>query len=220
MPPPPTGVRPPQQQRSRESLERVLRAGEKLLADRGYEGFTMAEVARTARLSVGSVYGRFENKDALVYAIHRRMLERLGAVSAGPGVEAEAGLAEAVAHAVRRLADRMHVERRLLRVFMLRGAVDANIAQAGSRSSQAAAGAFTDAVLDRPAEIGHADPQLAADIAFRMVYDVLARQIMYGPTFESPRPVAWDTLVAELSGACVAYLRRGANGGVIGRGSS
>src|SRR5436305_2025149 len=74
---PHTGVRAPQQQRSRESLERVLRAAEKLLAKRGYEGFTIAEVSRDADLSVGSVYGRFESKDALIYAIHARMLSRM-----------------------------------------------------------------------------------------------------------------------------------------------
>jgi hypothetical protein len=134
------------------------------------------------------------------------MLERLAAASPGPDLSAEADLAEAVTHAVHGLADRMRRERRLLRAFMLRGAVDANIAGPGSRSSQAVAAAFSETVLARRAEIGHTDPELAADIAFRMVYDVLARQVMYGPTFESPRPVAWDRLVDELIRACVAYL--------------
>ena len=59
-----TGLRPPQQRRSRESLERILRAGADVLADRGYDGFTIGEVSRKAKVSVGSVYGRFESKDA------------------------------------------------------------------------------------------------------------------------------------------------------------
>src|SRR3954447_4925785 len=71
------GVRPPQQRRSRESLERVLTAGERVLADNGYEGFTIGEVSRRAKVSVGSVYGRFDNKEALIHAIHARMMERL-----------------------------------------------------------------------------------------------------------------------------------------------
>jgi len=41
MPPTESGIRPPQQRRSRESLERVLKAGERVLTDKGYEGFTL-----------------------------------------------------------------------------------------------------------------------------------------------------------------------------------
>jgi len=47
---------------------------------------------------------------------------------------------------------------------------------------------------------------LAVDVAFRMAWGTLARQIMYGPTFESHRVIAWDTLVAELGRACASYL--------------
>jgi len=46
------GIRPPQQRRSRESLERVLKAGELVLEQKGYEGFTIAEVSRRAKVSV------------------------------------------------------------------------------------------------------------------------------------------------------------------------
>jgi AcrR family transcriptional regulator len=212
MPPTESGIRPPQQRRSRESLERVLKAGERVLADKGYEGFTISEVSRRAKVSVGSVYGRFDNKDALIRAIHLRMMERL----TGPEEEFAAGVADAaldlatvVARGVHALADNMERERRLLRVFMVRGAVDPSIAAPGSESSRAAGRAFKAAVLARGAEIGHADPELAADIAFRMVYDVLARQVMHGPTFESDRMVEWGQLVDELIAAVLAYLRHG-----------
>src|SRR3954447_17173767 len=139
------GVRPPQQRRSRESLERVLTAGERVLADNGYEGFTIGEVSRRAKVSVGSVYGRFDNKDALIRAIHVRMMERL----TGPEEELAAAVADAgldlatvVVRGVHALADSMERERTLLRVFMIRGAVDPSIARPGSDYSQATARAF------------------------------------------------------------------------------
>jgi AcrR family transcriptional regulator len=212
MPPTQSGIRPPQQRRSRESLERVLKAGERVLADKGYEGFTVGEVSRRAKVSVGSVYGRFDNKDALIRAIHLRMMERL----TGPEEELAATAGEAaddletvVSRGVHALADSMHRERKLLRVFMVRGAVDPVISGPGSEASRATARAFKTAVLARRDEIGHRDPELAADIAFRMAYDVLARQVMHGPTFESDRMVAWDDLVDELIDAALAYLRHG-----------
>jgi AcrR family transcriptional regulator len=212
MPPTESGIRPPQQRRSRESLERVLKAAERVLAEKGYEGFTIGEVSKRAKVSVGSVYGRFENKEALIRAIHVRMMERLTGpeeeLAAAPA-DAGADLAAVVARGVHTLADSMDRERTLLRVFMVRGAVDPSIARPGSESSQATARAFKTAVLARRSEIGHDDPELAADIAFRMVYDVLARQVMHGPTFESDRMVAWDALVDELVAAVLAYLRHG-----------
>ena len=212
MPPSEPGVRPPQQRRSRESLERVLRAGERALAERGYEGFTIADVSRRAKVSVGSVYGRFESKEALVRAIQGRMMERL----TGPEEQlAEAvddaapDLESVVARGVHALADTMDRERELLRVFMVRGAVDPAIAGPGAEASRATGRAFRRAVLARREEIGHPDPELAADIAFRIVYDVLARQVMHGPTFESERMVEWPALVDELIAALLAYLRHG-----------
>jgi AcrR family transcriptional regulator len=206
-----TGVRPPQQRRSRESLERVLQAGEELLAERGYEGFTIAEVSRKAKVSVGSVYGRFENKDALVYAIHRRLIVRLNEPSGDEAQpiadDPDLDLRGAVDKVTRLLADRMDRDRALLRAFMLRAAVDPNIARPGSEGSQAFGRAFKAALLARRREIGHPDPELAADIAYRMAYDVLTRHVMYGPTFESDTEHTWDELVDELILASVAYLR-------------
>ena len=109
--------------------------------------------------------------------------------------------------AVRRLADSTDGERELLRAFMLRGPVDERIAAQGSEASQAVGRAFRATVLAHRGEIGHADPELAADISYRMVYDVLSRHVMYGPTFESDTERTWDELVAELVQAVVAYLR-------------
>src|SRR3954462_13048013 len=206
------GVRPPQQRRSRESLERVLTAGERVLADNGYEGFTIGEVSRRAKVSVGSVYGRFDNKEALIHAIHARMMARLtppGEAGAGGTDDPGEDLGAAVARGVRALAGRMGRERKLLRAFMVRGAVDPTIAAPGSESSRATARAFKTAVLAHEGEIGHDDPELAADIAFRMVYDVLARQVMHGPTFESECMIAWGDLFDELIAALLAYLRHG-----------
>jgi AcrR family transcriptional regulator len=212
MPPTESGIRPPQQRRSRESLERVLKAGERVLTEKGYDGFTIGEVSRRAKVSVGSVYGRFDNKDALIRAIHERMMERL----TGPEEELAAAVADAgldletvVSRGVHALADSMDRERKLLRVFMVRGAVDPVISGPGSEASRATGRAFKTAVLARRSEIGHRDPELAADIAFRMVYDVLARQVMHGPTFESDRMVEWGALVDELVAALLAYLRQG-----------
>src|SRR5215471_6700400 len=78
----PETLRPPLQIRSRESLERVLDAGEKLLIEKGWDGFTVQEVSRRAGVSIGSIYARAPNKEALIFAVYDRTIARVGAENA------------------------------------------------------------------------------------------------------------------------------------------
>jgi AcrR family transcriptional regulator len=71
------GFRPPQQARSRESLQKVLAAAEQVLAAQGHEEFTLAAVAERAGMSVGTIYRRFSGKDQLLYAVKDQLLARL-----------------------------------------------------------------------------------------------------------------------------------------------
>lgn len=56
----------PQQSRSRESLEKLVRAAKEVLQEKGLEGATIPRIAARAGLSPGSVYRRFPDKDALL----------------------------------------------------------------------------------------------------------------------------------------------------------
>jgi len=59
--------------RDREARrEAILAAAEPMLLERGYQGLVMDEVATGARMSKGTVYLYFENKDALCAAISAR----------------------------------------------------------------------------------------------------------------------------------------------------
>ncbi|WP_410630187.1 TetR/AcrR family transcriptional regulator [Amycolatopsis sp. cmx-4-83] len=71
------GFHPPQQARSRASLEKVLAAAEHVLAHQGHEEFTIGGVAERAGLSVGAIYRRFDGKDQLLYAVKDQLLTRL-----------------------------------------------------------------------------------------------------------------------------------------------
>lgn len=58
----------PQQGRSRASYERMLAAAEKLMVKRGNDDFTLTEVAKAGKVSIGSIYLRFDSKDDLIRA--------------------------------------------------------------------------------------------------------------------------------------------------------
>ena len=201
-------VQPPQQERSRASFERVIAAATALLEEEGYDGFTLAEVSKRANVSIGSIYARVKSKDDLFYVIQDRYMSVTENRPRLQDPDAWGGLTphDLVVEVVHEIGDLFQVNQRLLRVFMHRGIVDPLVA---ARSS-ASVSRFHDEVevimLTQREAIAHADPALAIDVAFRMAWGTLARQIMYGPTFESRRVVAWETLVAELGSACAAYL--------------
>lgn len=203
-------VRTPKQQRSRDSMERVLDAGAELFEEQGFELLTIQQVSQRAGVSVGAIYARFGNKENLVREIHRHAMASIGAMNAvlEPGEWMDGLSPDAfVREAVRRESEVFRVYRRLLRASMHLGASDEVVSGRGSDGSRIAARAFKSLLLGRlDGEIAHADPDLAADVCFRMVYSALARQVMYGPTFESERLIEWDELVAELGAACAAYL--------------
>lgn len=202
-------VRPPQQRRSRESYERVLDAAYRLLEENGFEGVTVQEVATRSGVSIGAIYERFGNKETLLRSVHARLMEEMTPSPDG-GEEGEfADAAEAIAAAVAAVARSMTGHQKALRAFMHLGAVDEVISARGSEASIALSKAFKLVLRPYVDAMPHPQPEVALDVAFRMTYSTLARQVMYGPVFESDRRLGWQRLTDELTGACTAYLLRG-----------
>jgi AcrR family transcriptional regulator len=73
--------KPAHQSRSARTLERILEACDRLLADRDLDALTMKDIAEEAGVSVGNLYNRFADRDALLaHLVERRqssLLERL-----------------------------------------------------------------------------------------------------------------------------------------------
>ena len=77
-------VRPTCQERSQQTLERILDAAEELAIEKGFERATVAEIVRRAGSSVGAFYTRFADKDALLNYLLERFVEQAEAtVAAG-----------------------------------------------------------------------------------------------------------------------------------------
>src|SRR3954467_5646874 len=138
----PEALRPPLQSRSPASPGRRLEAGQKLLEEEGWEGFTVQEVSRRAKVSVGSIYARAPNKDALILAVYDYAVAELREERAAfEETERWEGLdlAEVVLEATREMAATMLRHERILRVIMTRAAVDPVIRERGSGQIHAVA---------------------------------------------------------------------------------
>jgi AcrR family transcriptional regulator len=66
---------PATQERSRATREKLLDAAEAVFAAKGYTGAKISDIAEEAGCSVGAVYFRFKDKDALFFAIAEEFIE-------------------------------------------------------------------------------------------------------------------------------------------------
>ncbi|HEX6461285.1 MAG TPA: TetR/AcrR family transcriptional regulator [Thermoleophilaceae bacterium] len=202
-------IRPPLQRRSQESLERVLQAGAELLLEVGYEGFTLQEVSKRSGVSIGSIYARAPSKEALVLAIYDREMAKVSAANERLRETAQLeGLKgrELIIALVDLMARSTLEHAGILRVFMYRALIDPEIWQRGSDRSTELSRAFEEALLEHRDELNHPDPELAIDVAFRMVYCTLVRRVSHGDNFESQRPLSDEDLIRELGEAAADYL--------------
>ena len=93
--PPTSGSRPVRRAMSDEDKEErraeILAAAKKVFARKGYHGTTIAEIAKAARLSYGSIYWYFDSKDSLFHelmeseggALRRHVTEALATPARG-----------------------------------------------------------------------------------------------------------------------------------------
>src|SRR5438045_1603260 len=66
----------PQQERSRESLRKLMKAAAEVLGQHGVEGATIPRIAHHAGLTPGAVYRRFRDKDALLETVILGIMQR------------------------------------------------------------------------------------------------------------------------------------------------
>jgi AcrR family transcriptional regulator len=67
----------PQQRRSWRTRDRILDAAARVFAEYGYASGTTDRIAEEARLSIGSLYQYFPNKDAILIALAQAHLEEM-----------------------------------------------------------------------------------------------------------------------------------------------
>jgi AcrR family transcriptional regulator len=205
-------ARTPERAPGRAARERLLQAGEDLLAERGYEGFTITELARRSGLSNGSIYWLMPSKEILLDAVNLYVIERLEAEAQArsvpelwDGLDLHATLQKCV-------ADLMGVfarNGRILRAFISRAQVDAAVNHRGREQTQRARARFTDAVSRVSGEITHPDPAAAIDLCFRMTASAALQQAILPPSGAADIHALTPQRAAEMAGMFAAYLAPG-----------
>lgn len=190
---------PASQTRSRATRERLLDAAETVFAAKGYDGAKISDIAEEADVSVGAVYFRFKDKDALFFAIAESFIEDARGNLSKLFSRAEAMDAEAIIRVfVTATAENFRRHKGLFRAIVERGLEHPLAMKTIFTFREELADAFERA-LGRPG--------LPVRVMTQMVYGFLLAGVLND---KAPTKITDADAIAGLANACVAYLRESA----------
>lgn len=200
--------RTPLQGRSKASLERMLRAARDLILERGNEDFTLQDVGRRGKVSIGSIYLRFASKDQLVNAVLTEAMQEL--VSSEEAMIANlsrgcTGLDDFVPRYVEAYADVLRTHAPLLRLTMRRAEHDPVIAANGKRAALKSEHDMIETICRFAGNTP--DMITRARAAYYVVFATLARELSLGSSGEAVTNYEWPVMMRELGRMCLAYLK-------------
>jgi AcrR family transcriptional regulator len=201
--------RPPQQNRSERTQERLLRAAEKLILEKGLGDASVPEIARRAGSSVGGFYARFPDKDALLRALEERFFaEMLGRVAklADAGRWGAAPIATIVRACADELVSVFRERRNLIAAFLHRATRDPQMLADALRFRAQTAERIAALLLPRRHELGHPDPRLAIDLGVQFAFALMLQLAAVGELRAAGRVLSDRELQAEIERNFLAYL--------------
>lgn len=198
------------QKRTRDSLERLMAAGMEVLAEDGWDAFTIAAVAKKADVGTASIYRRFEDKDTFKLALHRTFSDQLSESwlpTFRQLARTDLDLETLVRSLIDALGNSFRDNERLMRAIVLGAITDPRLTVVGEREIRAVAIEFEDALLAHKDQFGDVDARRAVALSFQVSFDTFNRLLLYGG--QAHPELGWDDLIDELSRMTLAYLRAG-----------
>jgi AcrR family transcriptional regulator len=190
---------PAQQSRSRATRERLLEAAEIVFAEKGYDGARLADIAEEAGCSVGAVYFRFKDKNALFSAIAESFIEdaRAGLTVLMDNAPADSEML--LRNFVTATAANFRRHRGLFRAIVERGIDQPEAMQTIFRFRDELASALENALHSTR----NKPPGIAVRVMTQMVYGFLLAGAL---NKHAPTQIDDARAIAGLADACVAYL--------------
>lgn len=196
----------PTQARSKKALERFLNAAAELLADNRFEDTGISQIAQLAESSVGTFYRLLGDKDILLYAVHQRFVEQ-GRSAIDTLVadlsQRDLSLAAQIEAFIQGMIDLFAGHEGLLRALVRRSSIDLQFRQRFHQLNAYIGQTFCRIVLAKQSELGHPQPQQAADLSAHLLLASMNYFTMVGTLGETPHEV----IPGELSTLICNYLQ-------------
>jgi AcrR family transcriptional regulator len=201
-------VKPPQQSRSQETLDRILDAAEHVLEEKAFGEATLAEIMERAGVTVGAFYRRYPDKGALLRHLDERFFGEMMAradVTLSPDRWPGAGAREIIDHFSVEAVEVYSSRRGLLRSVFLRARTDAVLQQSAYQVNSHFIGRLRALLLPLKDQMTHPDPERAIELGFMMTIGALRELVVFGEVWPSP-PAATAALAAEIGRMYSGYL--------------
>ncbi|HWS31353.1 MAG TPA: TetR/AcrR family transcriptional regulator [Actinoplanes sp.] len=192
--------REPRQVRAELTRERILTAAAHVFAEYGYAAGTTNRIAERARISIGSLYQYFPNKDAILARLLVEHIDRGTWTEAADLDLAPGTLRETVRALVRDAIDNHSEDPRLLRVMVEEAPLSAELRDAIGRHGRIRTAQLRD-LLTRHPDVRVGDVATAADLILFTV-EMNTHKLMADP---GSAPV--ETFERELVDMVTRYLR-------------
>lgn len=204
----------PQQERSRESLRKLLKAVAEVLGQHGVEGTTIPRIAQHAGLTPGAVYRRFRDKDELLETTILGILERQDERLKGgmtPAMAAKIPLDVFAEQIVGGMVLTYRTHAALLRALrqFTQGRANSMFVKKATKLEVRSYERLVDLILTHRKDIRHPDPRTAVSLGLMMIISTLY-EIIVMPTnikdWKGLLPKDDQALKRELTRAFLSYL--------------
>lgn len=200
--------RPPQQNRSQETLDRILDAAEQVLAQKSFGDATLAEIMELAGLTVGAFYRRYPDKAALLRHLDERFFAELLTRSEllfDPKRWENAPARQIIEEFCAQGVELYSARRGLLRSLFLRARTDPILQQSALEVNRQFIARLREMLMPRRSEMTHPDPERAIELGFMMVVGSLRELVVFGETWPAP-PAHTPDLAREIARMYCSYL--------------
>ncbi len=199
---------PAKQARSRAQAQRIIKAGLELLQDSNFEDLFVEQIAAKAGCSVGTLYTRFKNKEALLEVLAEVVRQEIVTeLESGLSQEIEksTSLRELLEKVVAFLASVLREREMLLRAIVLRQLnTPGTIAPLQKTAVETSNVALEKAYHFQPDDLSDSEFERRFRIAFQMILGTIINMIV-----NRPGPIFLDSegIERDLSAAVVGYLQ-------------
>lgn len=204
-----SSTKKPQQSRSIASLNRMFNATMKLLFERENEDFTLQEVSSLGKVSIGSIYHRFKNKDELVREVLVKELHQILSLEQAMVknlINKSQSLDDYLPQYVHQYANILNDNALIMRLAMRHAASDSQASTSGNQSMEQARINSNLGLLHFKDEItGDVDTKIKT--VFDVVFATLARHLNLDTKDDLHLKQDLEKIVNELSVMCLAYLK-------------
>jgi AcrR family transcriptional regulator len=192
--------RTPRQVRAELTRERILTAAAHVFAEYGYAAGTTNRIAERARISIGSLYQYFPNKDAILAQLLMRHLDR-GTWTQADQLDLSPGTLEATVRAlVRDAIDNHGDDPQLLRIMIEEAPMSRELLETIDRHGRKRGAQVRD-LLARHPDVHVRDIDTAAEL---IIFTV---ELNIHKLMADPRTIPVETFENELVDMVTRYLR-------------